>query len=94
MNNNRIDYSHDAEMHAMHTRTVLTLVFLTFGLGIGGALALLFSPISGKKARHEFVESLGDGLNTGRESIEPLMKRLEEQFNDLRKSVEEHLKPA
>ncbi len=94
MNSDRIYYSHDAEMHAMRNRAVLTLAFVTFGLGIGAVLAVLFSPISGKKARHEFAESVGDGLNTGRESIEPLIKRLEEQFNDLRKSVDDRMKHA
>ncbi|NWF68398.1 MAG: YtxH domain-containing protein [Chloroflexi bacterium] len=94
MNSDRIYYSHDAEMQALRGRAVLMLVFLTFGLGIGAALAVLFSPVSGKKARRELAESLGDGLNTGRESIEPFMKRLEEQFNDLRKSVDERMKHA
>ncbi len=92
MNSDRIYYSRDAEMHAMRNRAVLTLAFLTFGLGIGAALAVLFSPISGKKARHELAESVGDGLNTGRESVESFMKRLEEQFNELRKSVDDRLK--
>lgn len=91
MNTDRIYYSHDAEMHAIRNRTVLTLAFLTFGLGIGAALAVLFSPVSGKKARHDFAETVEDGLNTGRESIEPLIKRLEEQFNDLRKSVDDRI---
>ncbi|MBZ0307563.1 MAG: YtxH domain-containing protein [Anaerolineae bacterium] len=94
MNNDRIYYSHDAEMHAMRDRTILTLVFLTFGLGIGAILALLFAPSSGKKTRHGLAESVGDGLNTGREAVEPMMKRLEEQFNELRKNVEDRLKHA
>lgn len=92
MNTDRIYYSQDAKMHALRNRTALTLAFLTLGLGVGAALAILFSPVSGKKARHDFAETVEDGLNTGRESIEPLIKRLEEQFNDLRKSVDERLK--
>jgi gas vesicle protein len=92
MNSDRIYYSHDAEMHAMRAKTIFTLVFLTFGLGIGAALALLFAPSSGKTARHELVQGVEEGLNTGRDTFEPVLKRLEKQFHDLQKSVEERLK--
>ncbi len=94
MNSDRIYYSRDAEMHAMRDRAVLTLLCLAFGLGIGAALALLFAPSSGKKTRHDLAESVGDSLNTGRETVEPMIKRLEEQINELRKSTEERLKQA
>lgn len=92
MNNDRIYYSHDAEMHAMRDRTVLTLVFLMFGLGIGAAMALLFAPSSGKKVRHDLAKGMGDGLKDGREAVEPMVTRLEEKFNELVKRVEERLK--
>ncbi len=94
MNTARIYYSHDAEIRAVRDRTILTLVFLTFGLGIGAILALLFAPSSGKNTRHDLAESVGDGLNAGREAVEPMVKRLEEQFNELHKSVEDRLKHA
>lgn len=94
MNNDRIYYSHDAEMHAMRDRTVLTLVFLMFGLGIGAVLALLFAPSSGKKVRDNLAKSVGEGLNTGQEAIEPVVKRLEKEFSELRKSVEDRLKQS
>lgn len=92
MNSDRIYYSHEAQMHAMRTRIIFTLVFLAFGLGIGAVVALLFTPSTGKKARHDLVQGVEEGLNTGRETFEPVLKRLEEQFHDLRKSVEERLK--
>jgi gas vesicle protein len=92
MNNDRIYYSHDAEMHSMRARTIFTLVFLTLGLSIGAVLALLFTPTSGKSARRELKKKVEGGLNTGRETFEPVAKRLEEQLHDLRKSVEERLK--
>jgi gas vesicle protein len=92
MNNDRIYYSHDAETHAMRDRTVLTLVCLTFGLGIGAALALLFAPTSGKVTRHDLARSVEDGLHTGRDTIEPVVKRVEKEFDELKKNVEEHLK--
>ncbi len=92
MNNDRIYYSHNAEMHAVRDRAVLTLVFLTFGLGMGAALALLFAPSSGKTTRRDLAKGVEEGLHTGRETVEPLVKRLEEEFADLRKSVDERLK--
>ena len=92
MNSDRIYYSHDAEIHALRVRAVLTLVFLTFGLGIGAALALLFAPSSGKIIRHDLTRSVEDGLQTGRETVEPMMKRVEKEFGELQKNVEEHLK--
>jgi gas vesicle protein len=94
MNNDRIYYSHEAEMHAMRDRTVLRLVFLTFGLGIGAILALLFAPISGKKVRDDLTKTMGDGWNNGRDAVEPMVKRIEKEFDGLKKNVEEHLKKS
>jgi gas vesicle protein len=79
-------------MHAMRDRTLLAVVFLTFGLGIGAALALLFAPSSGKTARHDLARSVEEGLQTGRETVEPTVKRVERGFDDLQKNVAEHLK--
>jgi gas vesicle protein len=92
MNNDRIYYSHDAEMHAMRDRTVLTLVFLTFGLGIGAVLALLFAPMSGKKVRDDLTKTVEQGWNNGRDAVEPIVKRVEKEFGELQKNVEEQLK--
>ena len=94
MNNERIFYSHDAEMHAMRVRTVITLVFLTFGLAIGAVLALLFAPASGKATRHELAKSVEEGMRTGRETVEPIIKQAEKDLSELRKNVEEHLKQS
>ena len=92
MSNDRIYYSHDAEMHALRDRTMLTLIFLTFGLGIGAVLALLFAPSSGKTTRHDLVKSVEEGLQTGRDTVEPMVRQVEKEFGDLKKNVEEHLK--
>jgi gas vesicle protein len=92
MNNDRVYYSHEAEMHAMRDRTVLALVFLTFGLGIGAAMALLFAPTSGKKVRDDLTKTVEQGLKDGRETVEPMVKRVEKEFGELQKNVEEHLK--
>jgi gas vesicle protein len=91
MNNDRIYYSHDAEMHAMRDRTVLTLLCLMLGLGIGAAMALLFAPASGKKVRDDLAKGMGEGMKDGRDAVEPMVKRLEEKFNELVKSIEERV---
>jgi gas vesicle protein len=78
----------------MRKMTALTILFLTLGLGIGSALALLFAPSVGAKTRHKLAQSMGDGLQTGSDSIEPMVKHLEEQLKELRKNVEERLKMA
>jgi gas vesicle protein len=92
MNNERIYYSHDAEMTALRDRTLLALVFLTFGLGIGAALALLFAPAAGTTTRHNIAKNVEEGLQRGRENVEPVMKRLEEELAKVRENVEERVK--
>lgn len=91
MSNERIYYSREAEMAAMRSRTILTMVFLVIGLTIGALLALLFAPDDGESTRKELAKGVEDGLNTGRETLEPMIKQLEDQFNDLRKNVEDRL---
>jgi gas vesicle protein len=91
MNNDRIYYSHDAEVQEMRNRSFFTLLFMTLGLAVGAVLALLFAPSSGKTARDEIAQNVEEGLKTGRENFEPTMKRLQEEFADFRKSVEERL---
>lgn len=92
MNTDRTYYSHDAEVRALRTRTVLTAIFLILGLSVGAAVALLFAPTTGKKARHDLAQGVEDGLRAGRDSLEPVVKRLEKEFSDLRKNVEERMK--
>jgi gas vesicle protein len=92
MNSDRIYYSDEGKMRAMREMARATLIFLLFGLGIGAVLALLFAPSSGKKVRHDLANTVEEGLNNGRDAVEPMMKRLEKEFDELRKSVEERLK--
>jgi gas vesicle protein len=91
MNSDRIYYSHDAETHAVREMARATLLCLMFGLGIGAVLALLFAPSSGKKVRDDLANTVEEGLNNGRDAVEPMVKRLEKEFDELRKSVEERL---
>ena len=91
-NNERIYYSHEAEMLAMHDRTVLAMLFLIFGLGIGAILALLFAPLSGKNTRHEISKTMENSMNNGRDAVEPMVKRVEKEFDDLKKNIDDHRK--
>lgn len=91
MNNDRIYYSHDSEVQAQRFQAMLTFLFLVFGLGIGAAMALLFAPKSGKKIREELAKNVKDGLQNGRENIEPVVKRIEKEFAELQKNVEDKM---
>ena len=91
MNSNRTYYSHDAEMRAARERITLTIVCLLFGLGVGTAMALMFAPTTGKKAREELLHTLEEGVQSGRERVEPTIAKLERELVDLRKKVEERL---
>jgi gas vesicle protein len=90
MNNDRIYYSRSAKMHAMRSMIRLTLLCLAIGLGVGAILALLFAPASGKKIRDGLGRSIEDGWQNGRQAVEPMAKRLEKDFDELHKNVEEH----
>lgn len=92
MENDRVYYSHEAKTHAVREITRLMVFCLMVGLGIGAALALLFAPTSSKKVREDLTRMMGQGWNNGREAVEPMVKRIEKEFDGLQKTVEEHLK--
>jgi gas vesicle protein len=91
MNNDRIYYSRNTEMHAMRAMFRLTLLCLAVGLAIGAVLALLFAPATGKKIREGLAKTVEDGLQTGREAVEPMVKQLEKDFDALQKNVEKRV---
>ena len=91
MNNDRVYYSHDAETQAKRETIALTTLALTLGLGIGALLALLFAPSSGKKTRHDLGKSMGQDWENGRDAVDPRVKRLEEKFGELLKTIEERV---
>ena len=94
MNSDRIYYSNDGKMRAVREMALVTLLCLMFGLGIGAVLALLFAPSSGRKVRDDLANTIEEGVNDGRDAIEPLVKRLEKEFDELRQSVEDRLKQS
>jgi gas vesicle protein len=94
MNDDRIYYSHDAEIQAMRKMTRLMVLCLIAGLGIGAVVALLFAPSSTRKVRDDLTRAVGQGWDNGREAIEPLVKRAGEEFGKMQKNVEEYLKQS
>ena len=91
MSTSRIYYSRDAEMQVAREQLALTLVCILLGLGIGGILALLFAPSSGKQIRDELAHSLESSVNSGRERVEPAVSHIQKDLGDLRHKVEARL---
>jgi gas vesicle protein len=89
--NDRIYYSHEAEMRANRERTVAIMIFLALGVGVGTILALLFAPKSGEKTRAEIARSMEENFERGGEATATALKQLSKDFADMRKSVEERL---
>jgi gas vesicle protein len=85
--NSRIYYSQEAEQQAKRQQVLIGILFAAFGLTIGAAVALLFAPRSGEQIRHDLTSSLHDS-NQGSNDI---LKKLEREFADFRKSVEDRI---
>ncbi|HVU12330.1 MAG TPA: YtxH domain-containing protein [Phototrophicaceae bacterium] len=87
--NDRIYYSRDAEAQAMRERTMAVFAFFIVGVAIGGVLALMFAPRSGDRTRAELGDALDHSFEEGRKHSADAIQRLEHDFADLRKRVEE-----
>lgn len=91
MNSDRVYYSQDAETHARRVMAIFAMFALALGIGIGAMLALLFAPSSGKQARHDLAQSIGNDWENSRNAVDPMVKRLEDKFAELIKKVEERI---
>jgi len=91
MNNDRVYYSHDAETQAKREMIAFTTLALMLGLGIGALLTLLLAPSSGKKARRDIAQSMGENWKNGRDAVDPMVKRIDEKFGELLKNIEERI---
>ncbi len=89
MNTDRIYYSRDAEIQATRDKTLMAVILMAIGLGIGAALALLFAPAAGEDTRHDLTQKFEAGVNEGRDTVEPIMKRLEHEIADVRERFQE-----
>lgn len=88
MTDERIYYSHDAEIHAMRVKALITVVSLTSGLVIGAGLALLFAPTTGKTTRHNISKNVEEGMQTGRDTVAPMMKQAKKDLTKLREKID------
>lgn len=89
--NDRVYYSRDAELRAQRERASAVIIFMALGLGIGAVLALMFAPKRGEEVRSELAHGLNESLDSGREATNKAINRLEKDFGDFRKKVEDRL---
>jgi gas vesicle protein len=85
----RIYYSREAELQAQRERTTAVLAFFLVGITLGTVIALLFAPRSGEKTRAEIADALEDSFQEGRKASSDAIERLEKDFADLRKRIED-----
>ena len=90
MNNERIYYSHEAQLRVMRSIAGLVLFSLAVGLAIGATIATILSRSSAKQLRANFVKVVEEGLSRGRAGVKPALERLDEEFSELRTNVSEH----
>ncbi len=88
---NRTYYSRDAQARAAREEGMSIVSFLAIGLAIGALIALLFAPKEGKELRQELGSNLQEGLNSGRDATTSALQRLEKEFAELRKQVDDRL---
>jgi gas vesicle protein len=90
--NDRIYYSREAEQMAAQQRTVLALIVMLLGLGLGAVVALLFAPRKGDEVRKEIANQAENIYENSRESTGKAFKELQKDFDKLRGDVEDRLK--
>jgi hypothetical protein len=87
---NRTYYSREAERRASQEKTVISLSVLAVGMLIGAAIALLIREQT--KRPPTFGDVFEDRLESGQKAADKTLRRLERDFSDFRKSVEDRLK--
>jgi gas vesicle protein len=88
---NRTYYSREAEARAAREEGISLASFLMVGLALGALIALLFAPKEGKKLREEIAGNVQEGINSGRDASMTALQRLEKEFAELRKQVDDRL---
>lgn len=90
--NDRIYYSREAEQMAAQQRTILALVVMLLGLGLGAVVALLFAPRKGDEIRKDIADQAGSLYESSRDTTGKAFKELQKDFDKLRSDVEDRLK--
>lgn len=87
----RTYYSREAEDQARREQMGNAALFILLGLVVGAILALLFAPESGERMRGSIEEAINDRFRDTHDTTHPAIRRLERDFADLRKKVEDRL---
>jgi gas vesicle protein len=90
--NDRVYYSREAEELAAQQRTILALVVMLLGLGLGAIVALLFAPRKGDEIRKDIAKNAEHLYDNSRETTGKAFKELQRDFDKLRGEVEDRLK--
>jgi len=91
MMSDRIYYSREAEIRAQRERTMMAIVLLGFGLGVGAIMALLFAPRSGEETRKEITDRVEPGLERARDVTNTTVENLQRDLTRLRDDMETRL---
>lgn len=84
----RVYYSREAEMRAQRERTMMAIVLLGFGLGVGAIMALLFAPRSGEEIRKDITDRIEPGLERARDVTNHTVENLQRDLARLRDEME------
>ena len=92
MDTNYSTYNQDLQnQQQQQEQTAAIAVLLVVGLVIGAAVALLMGQANARKKKASFRGRLEHGLGEGLETTKETVQRLEKEFKELRKRVENGL---
>jgi len=91
MMSDRIYYSREAEIRAQRERTMMAIVLLGFGLGVGAIMALLFAPRSGEETRKDITNRIEPQLDHARDVTNTTVENLQRDLTRLRDDMETRL---
>lgn len=90
-NNTRVYYSQEAADRARREQTAMVVTFLGLGIAAGLVLSFLFGPDNKKKAKRDISHAFGDAIHSGQKASEKALHRLEHEFNELKKTIEDRV---
>ena len=79
--NDRIYYSHEAEVLAQRRMLGVVLIAVTLGTSLGVALALLFAPRGGEETRREIAQQAEQAYQAGAKTVDHFAGEVE-RFKD------------
>jgi gas vesicle protein len=87
----RVYYSREAEMRAQRERTMMAIVLLGFGVGVGAIMALLFAPRSGEEIRKDITDRIEPGFERARDVTNHTVENLQRDLTRLRDEMESRI---